>query len=67
MPGEKVVILVPWSVHLREKIKHKIKVKIKQGKRMRTASVKKGEKKNWHLRSVCYVPKTMPGMYTYYF
>ena len=67
MPGEKVVILVLWSVHLGEKIKHKIKVKIKQGKSMQTASVKKGEKKNWHLWSVSYVPKTMPGMYAYYF
>lgn len=30
--GRKSRPLVPWSVYLREPIKHKIKVKIKQGK-----------------------------------
>lgn len=42
-------------------MKHKIKVKIKQGKSMQTASVKKGEKKHWHLRNVGYMPKTVLG------
>lgn len=37
------------------------KVKIKQGKNMRTAGMKKGEKKHWHLQSVSSMPETMLG------
>lgn len=45
MPGEKVVILVPWSVHLREKIKHKIKVKNKAGEKHADCQCEEGREK----------------------
>ena len=40
-----VVTLVPWRAHLREQIKHQVKIKIKQGRRNADGQYEEGGEK----------------------